>query len=148
MRERRERERRCEGEGGEEGGSVRGRRGGEEGGSVRGRRGGRRKCEGAESAFCQRCTCNLKLYMQLKTLSVVLMLTPSLPSPPLPSPPLPSPPLPPLPPYSYGDMRIAMNTLMINKWRALGSYQSRYVPGMIGPFLKVSLVPHTSKQPT
>ena len=42
-------------------------------------------------------------------------------------------------------MRIAMNTLMINKWRALGSYQSRYVPGMIGPFLKVSLVPHTSK---
>ena len=48
-------------------------------------------------------------------------------------------------PYSYGDMRIAMNTLMINKWRALGSYQSRYVPGMIGPFLKVSLVPHTSK---
>ena len=47
--------------------------------------------------------------------------------------------------YSYGDMRIAMNTLMINKWRSLGNYQSRYVPGMIGPFLKVSLIPHTSK---
>lgn len=46
---------------------------------------------------------------------------------------------------SYGDMRIAMNSLMISKWKALGSYQSRYVPGMIGPFLKVSLLPHTSK---
>ena len=46
---------------------------------------------------------------------------------------------------NYGDMRIAMNSLMINKWMALGSYQSRYVPGMIGPFLKVSLLPHTSK---
>ena len=45
----------------------------------------------------------------------------------------------------YGDMRIAMNSLMINKWMALGNYQSRYVPGMIGPFLKVSLLPHTSK---
>ena len=40
-------------------------------------------------------------------------------------------------------MRIAMNTLMISKWRSLGNYQSRYVPGMIGPFLKVSLIPHT-----
>ena len=49
---------------------------------------------------------------------------------------------------SYGDMRIAMNTLMIAKWRALGSYQSRYVPTMIGPFLKVSLIPHTGKGPT
>ena len=46
---------------------------------------------------------------------------------------------------TYGDMRIAMNSLMINKWMALGNYQSRYVPGMIGPFLKVSLLPHTSK---
>ena len=46
---------------------------------------------------------------------------------------------------SYGDMRIAMNSLMLNKWKALGSYQSRYVPGMIGPFLKVSLLPHTSE---
>lgn len=45
---------------------------------------------------------------------------------------------------SYGDMRIAMNTLMISKWRSLGNYQSRYVPGMIGPFLKVSLIPHTA----
>ena len=44
-------------------------------------------------------------------------------------------------------MRIAMNTLMIAKWRALGSYQSRYVPSMIGPFLKVSLIPHTGKEP-
>ena len=40
-------------------------------------------------------------------------------------------------------MRIAMNSLMINKWNILGNYQSRYVPGMIGPFLKVSLIPHT-----
>lgn len=47
---------------------------------------------------------------------------------------------------SYGDMRIAMNSLMINKWNILGNYQSRYVPGMIGPFLKVSLIPHTGKQ--
>lgn len=45
---------------------------------------------------------------------------------------------------SYGDMRIAMNSLMINKWNILGNYQSRYVPGMIGPFLKVSLIPHTA----
>lgn len=44
---------------------------------------------------------------------------------------------------SYGDMRIAMNSLMINKWSILGNYQSRYVPGMIGPFLKVSLIPHS-----
>ena len=46
---------------------------------------------------------------------------------------------------SYGDMHIAMNSLMINKWKTLGNYQSRYVPGMIGPFLEVSLLPHTSK---
>lgn len=45
---------------------------------------------------------------------------------------------------SYADMRIAMNSLMINKWSILGNYQSRYVPGMIGPFLKVSLIPHTA----
>jgi hypothetical protein len=45
---------------------------------------------------------------------------------------------------SYGDMRIAMNTLMIAKWRALGHFQARYVPAMIGPFLEVSLIPHTA----
>ncbi|XP_064383161.1 dedicator of cytokinesis protein 1-like [Halichondria panicea] len=45
---------------------------------------------------------------------------------------------------SYGDMRIAMNSLMVSKWQALGNYQGRYVPGMIGPFLKVSLIPHNS----
>ena len=50
-----------------------------------------------------------------------------------------------IPLCSYGDMRIAMNSLMINKWNILGNYQSRYVPGMIGPFLKVSLIPHTGK---
>lgn len=38
-----------------------------------------------------------------------------------------------------------MNNLMISKWKILGNYQSRYVPGMIGPFLKVSLIPHTCK---
>ena len=40
-------------------------------------------------------------------------------------------------------MRIAMNTLMLAKWRALGYYQCYYVPNMVGPFLKVSLIPHT-----
>ena len=40
-------------------------------------------------------------------------------------------------------MRIAMNMLMIAKWRALGPFQARYVPAMIGPFLEVSLIPHT-----
>lgn len=44
-------------------------------------------------------------------------------------------------------MRIAMNTLMIAKWRALGPYQARYVPAMIGPFLEVSLIPHTGTYP-
>ena len=47
---------------------------------------------------------------------------------------------------SYGDMRIAMNALMVAKWKSLGLYQARYVPSLIGPFLKVSLVPHASKQ--
>ena len=47
---------------------------------------------------------------------------------------------------SYGDMRVAMNALMVAKWKSLGLYQARYVPVMVGPFLKVSLVPHQSKQ--
>ena len=46
---------------------------------------------------------------------------------------------------SYGDMRVAMNTLMVTKWKSLGLYQARYVPSMVGPFLKVSLVPYLSK---
>lgn len=46
---------------------------------------------------------------------------------------------------SYGDMRIAMNSLMVSKWQALGHYQGRYVPGMIGPFLRVSLIPHNGE---
>ncbi len=42
-------------------------------------------------------------------------------------------------------MRIAMNSLMVSKWQVLGHYQGRYVPGMIGPFLKVSLIPHNGE---
>ena len=40
-----------------------------------------------------------------------------------------------------------MNTLMIAKWRVLGHFQARYVPAMIGPFLEVSLIPHTGTIP-
>ncbi|XP_019859385.1 PREDICTED: dedicator of cytokinesis protein 1 isoform X1 [Amphimedon queenslandica] len=42
----------------------------------------------------------------------------------------------------YGDMRLTMNTLMLDKWRMLGNFQANFVPGMVGPFLKVSLLPH------
>ena len=41
-----------------------------------------------------------------------------------------------------------MNTLMIAKWRVLGHFQARYVPAMIGPFLEVSLIPHTGTIPS
>jgi hypothetical protein len=42
----------------------------------------------------------------------------------------------------YGDMRLKMNILMLEKWHMLGNIQARFVPGMIGPFLKVSLLQH------
>jgi len=47
--------------------------------------------------------------------------------------------------HSYGDMRIAMNSLMVNKWNVLDNFKSRYIPCLIGPFLKVSLIPHTGR---
>ena len=59
----------------------------------------------------------------------------------------------------YGDMRVTMNTRMLERWKALGkcpnascpgllgynllgNFQARFVPGMIGPFLKISLLHH------
>jgi len=43
-------------------------------------------------------------------------------------------------PDSYGDMRITMNTLMIAKWKMLSHVHSQFVPDIVGPFLKVSLI--------
>ena len=50
-----------------------------------------------------------------------------------------------LPLYSYGDMRVAMNRLIITKWRVLGSFQAQFVPAMLEPFLKMSMIPPTGK---
>ena len=40
-------------------------------------------------------------------------------------------------------MRVAMNRLMITKWRALGSFQAHFVPAMLEPFLKMSMITPT-----
>ncbi|XP_065920842.1 dedicator of cytokinesis protein 1-like isoform X2 [Dysidea avara] len=41
---------------------------------------------------------------------------------------------------NYGDMRITMNTLMLVKWKILSHVHSQFVPDIVGPFLKVSLI--------
>jgi len=41
---------------------------------------------------------------------------------------------------SYGDMRIAMNSLLLAKWKILCHVHSEFVPDIVGPFLKVSLI--------
>jgi len=41
---------------------------------------------------------------------------------------------------SYGDMRITMNTSMLAKWKILSHVHSEFVPDIVGPFLKVSLI--------
>ena len=37
-------------------------------------------------------------------------------------------------------MRITMNTLMLVKWKILSHVHSQFVPDIVGPFLKVSLI--------
>ncbi|XP_031756991.1 dedicator of cytokinesis protein 3 isoform X3 [Xenopus tropicalis] len=41
----------------------------------------------------------------------------------------------------YGDMRVMMTYELFNMWQNLGEHKYHFIPGMIGPFLGVSLVP-------
>ncbi|XP_075430307.1 dedicator of cytokinesis protein 3 isoform X1 [Ascaphus truei] len=41
----------------------------------------------------------------------------------------------------YGDMRVMMTYELFNMWQNLGEHKHHFIPGMIGPFLGVTLVP-------
>ncbi|XP_028302238.1 dedicator of cytokinesis protein 3-like isoform X4 [Gouania willdenowi] len=41
----------------------------------------------------------------------------------------------------YGDMRVMMTYQMFNMWQKLGENKVHFIPGMIGPFLGVTLLP-------
>uniref|UniRef100_M4A6E5 Dedicator of cytokinesis 3 n=1 Tax=Xiphophorus maculatus TaxID=8083 RepID=M4A6E5_XIPMA len=41
----------------------------------------------------------------------------------------------------YGDMRVMMTYELFNMWQNLGENKIHFIPGMIGPFLGVTLVP-------
>ncbi|XP_053723434.1 dedicator of cytokinesis protein 3-like isoform X2 [Synchiropus splendidus] len=41
----------------------------------------------------------------------------------------------------YGDMRVMMTYELFNMWQHLGENKIHFIPGMIGPFLGVTLVP-------
>ncbi|XP_054640181.1 dedicator of cytokinesis protein 3-like isoform X2 [Dunckerocampus dactyliophorus] len=41
----------------------------------------------------------------------------------------------------YGDMRVMMTYQLFNMWQNLGDNKIHFIPGMIGPFLGVTLVP-------
>ena len=47
---------------------------------------------------------------------------------------------------SYGDMRVTMSTLMLTKWRMLGHLHTEFMPDIVGPFLKISLMSQPGKQ--
>ncbi|PKU29589.1 hypothetical protein llap_20107 [Limosa lapponica baueri] len=41
----------------------------------------------------------------------------------------------------YGDMRVMMAYELFSMWQNLGEHKIHFIPGMIGPFLGVTLVP-------
>ncbi|XP_034631616.1 dedicator of cytokinesis protein 3 [Trachemys scripta elegans] len=43
----------------------------------------------------------------------------------------------------YGDMRVMMAYELFSMWQNLGEHKIHFIPGMIGPFLGVTLVPQT-----
>lgn len=43
----------------------------------------------------------------------------------------------------YSDMRVLMGFQLWNMWSNLGQHKIRFIPGMVGPFLEVTLVPET-----
>lgn len=43
----------------------------------------------------------------------------------------------------YGDMRVQMGYEILAMWQNLGPHKLHFVPGMVGPFLEVTLVPET-----
>uniref|UniRef100_A0A8C9EUV6 Dedicator of cytokinesis 3 n=1 Tax=Pavo cristatus TaxID=9049 RepID=A0A8C9EUV6_PAVCR len=43
--------------------------------------------------------------------------------------------------FRYGDMRVMMAYELFSMWQNLGEHKIHFIPGMIGPFLGVTLVP-------
>ncbi|XP_078272813.1 dedicator of cytokinesis protein 4-like isoform X4 [Rhinoraja longicauda] len=43
----------------------------------------------------------------------------------------------------YGDMRVMMGCEIFSMWQNLGEHKLHFIPGLIGPFLEVTLVPQT-----
>uniref|UniRef100_A0A4W3J9V2 Dedicator of cytokinesis protein 4 n=1 Tax=Callorhinchus milii TaxID=7868 RepID=A0A4W3J9V2_CALMI len=41
----------------------------------------------------------------------------------------------------YGDMRVMMGCEIFSMWQNLGEHKMNFIPGLIGPFLEVTLVP-------
>ena len=41
----------------------------------------------------------------------------------------------------YGDMRVLMGFQILSMWSQLGECKLHFIPSMVGPFLKVTLVP-------
>ncbi|GCC26659.1 hypothetical protein chiPu_0005077, partial [Chiloscyllium punctatum] len=41
----------------------------------------------------------------------------------------------------YGDMRVMMGCEIFSMWQNLGEHKLQFIPGLIGPFLEVTLVP-------
>lgn len=41
----------------------------------------------------------------------------------------------------YGDMRVLMGYQILSMWSRLGEHKIKFIPHMVGPFLKVTLVP-------
>uniref|UniRef100_A0A3P9BSQ4 Dedicator of cytokinesis 3 n=1 Tax=Maylandia zebra TaxID=106582 RepID=A0A3P9BSQ4_9CICH len=46
----------------------------------------------------------------------------------------------------YGDMRVMMTYELFSMWQNLGENKIHFIPGMIGPFLGVTLVPGTARR--
>ncbi|XP_078730963.1 dedicator of cytokinesis protein 3 isoform X3 [Lampetra fluviatilis] len=43
----------------------------------------------------------------------------------------------------YGDMRVLMAHEVFRMWQSLGDHKAHFIPGLLGPFLEVTLVPQT-----
>lgn len=43
----------------------------------------------------------------------------------------------------YGDMRVLMGFQILSMWDSLGDRKLEFIPGMVGPFLEVTLVPES-----
>lgn len=42
-------------------------------------------------------------------------------------------------------MRVTINVLMLTKWRMLSHLHAEFMPDIVGPFLKISLITHSRK---